>query len=159
MTERTRGYAHRIDVPVDVRAVWDALTTAPAIGLWCSPDAGIDARPGGSFHANVDRITQFEAHIDLYVPLRRMRLIHLTSPLLPSAESAIVDDFMLEGAEGAATLRLLGSGFPTDASWDVMYLRRRTGWERALARLKVVLTRAATSPGDAAPGNARAGRS
>lgn len=118
------------------------MTTA-AVGLWCSPDAAIDARPGGSFRANVDRVTEFEAHIDVYVPERRMRLIHLPSPALPAAGIAIVDDFLLDGTPRGATLRLLGSGFPADEAWDAVYLRRRTGWERALARLKVLIERKA----------------
>jgi hypothetical protein len=81
-----------------------------------------------------------------------MRLIHLPSPALPAAESALVDDFMLDERPGGATLRLLGSGFPADESWDAVYLRRRTGWERAMARLKVLVEREAPHAPDAAGG-------
>ncbi|HTX23084.1 MAG TPA: SRPBCC domain-containing protein [Steroidobacteraceae bacterium] len=140
MTERTRGYAHRIDIVAAPSSAWAALTSSAALSQWCSAGAAIDARPGGSFRASVDRVTEFEAHIDIYLPQRRMRLLYLPSPALPP-DSAIADDFVLDGGEGRAIVRLLGSGIPSDAAWDDMYLRLRTGWERALARLKVHVER------------------
>ncbi|MGH8220002.1 MAG: SRPBCC family protein [Steroidobacteraceae bacterium] len=143
MTERTRGYAHRVDVAAAARAVWDALTDSHSLNLWCAPGARISARPGGSFRANVDRVTETEALIDIYEPPRRMRLIHLPSPEIASSRAALVDDFMLDEASGGATLRLLGSGFPSEELFDAIYLRRRIGWQRALARLKVLVEGAA----------------
>ncbi len=147
MTDRTRGYAtrgyaHRIDVAAPAPAVWIALTTSAALDRWCSAGAKIDARPGGSLRASVDRVTEFEAHIDVYTPQRRMRLIHLPSPALPSTDSPLVDDFVLETLGDGTIVRLLGSGIPSDSAWDAVYLRLRTGWERAMARLKVYTERA-----------------
>jgi uncharacterized protein YndB with AHSA1/START domain len=143
MTGRTRGYAHRIDVAAAVPAVWNALTDSRFLALWCSPRAEISARPGGAFRANVDRITETEAHIDIFEPHRRLRLIHLPSSGIPTTQATLVDDFILDEAPGGATLRLLGSGFPSEEDWDAIYLRRRTGWQHALARLKVVVEREA----------------
>lgn len=137
MTDRTRGYAHRIDVVAPVSLLWEALTTTAELEEWCSPGARIDARPGGSFRASVDRVTEIEAHIDVYSPQRRLRLIHLPSPALPAIDSAIVDDFVLESCGEATIVRLLGSGIPSGSAWDAIYVRVRTGWERAMARLKV----------------------
>jgi len=143
MTGRTRGYAHRIDVSAAVPAVWNALTDSRLLVLWCSPGAEISARQGGSFRANVDRITETEAHIDVYEPHRRLRLIHLPSSGIPDSQATLVDDFILDEAPGGATLRLLGSGFPSEEDWDAIYLRRRTGWQHALTRLKVLVEREA----------------
>jgi len=143
MTGRTRGYAHRVDVAAAVTSVWSALTNSRSLALWCSANAEINARPGGSFRANVDRITETEAHIDVYEPERRMRLIHLPNIGIPNSEATLVDDFMLDEAPGGATLRLLGSGFPAEELWDAFYLRRRAGWKSALARLKVLVEREA----------------
>jgi uncharacterized protein YndB with AHSA1/START domain len=139
MAERTRGYALRIDIAVDKGRVWQALTTSPALVRWCSPSAEISARTGGIFRASVDRVTELEAHIDVFEPERRLRLIYLPSPALPPAETALVDDFMLDGNERNTIVRLLGSGFPTDSAWDPVYMRLRVGWERAIARLKVLI--------------------
>jgi len=42
---------------------------------WCSPNAQIRAQKGGLFRASVDRVTELEAHIDVFDPGRRLRLI------------------------------------------------------------------------------------
>jgi uncharacterized protein YndB with AHSA1/START domain len=117
MKDRTRGYAHRIDLVADVQTVWGALTDPAQLKSWCSPKAEIRARAGGSFRACVDRVTELEAHIDVYEPGRRLRLIYLPSKALPPADSALVDDFILEPARAGGTiLRLLGSGVPGGAA-------------------------------------------
>jgi len=49
----------------------------------------------------------------------------------------IIDDFILEPEGDGTIVRLLGSGYPATVEWDVPYMRLRTGWQQALARLKV----------------------
>jgi uncharacterized protein YndB with AHSA1/START domain len=138
MAERTRGYAHRIDIVADVKRVWVALTETAELRRWCSPDAEMHAKSGGSFRGSVDRVVELDAHIDVFEPGRRLRLIYLPNAALPPAESAIVDDFLIQpNAKGGTLVRLLGSGIPGSPAWDTPYLRLRTGWERAMARLKV----------------------
>jgi uncharacterized protein YndB with AHSA1/START domain len=140
MSGRTRGYAHRIDIVAGAPQVWRALTDTESLRKWCSPDAQISAREGGHFRASVDRVTELEAHIDVLLPERRMRLIYLPSESLPENDSAIVDDFILDSSDASKTIvRLLGSGFPATPESDTVYLRLRTGWERAVARLKVLV--------------------
>jgi hypothetical protein len=139
MSGRTRGYAHRIDIAAGASVVWKILTTTECLRKWCSPDAQISAREGGLLRASVDRVAELEAHIDVLLPQRRMRIIYLPSAQLPQAGSAIVVDFILDSSDTSKTiLRLLGSGFPVSPEWDALYLRLRTGWERASARLKVL---------------------
>ncbi len=96
MKDKTRGYAHRIDLTADVQTVWRALTDPALLAAWCSPKAEIRARAGGLFRACVDRVTELEAHIDVCEPGRRLRLIYLPSAALPAADSALIDDFILE---------------------------------------------------------------
>lgn len=140
MKDRTRGYAHRIDLTVDVQTVWRALTDPAVLVTWCSPKAEIRARAGGLFRACVDRVTELEAHIDVYEPGRRLRLIYLPSTKLPPADSALIDDFILEPVRAGGTiLRLLGSGIPGAPEWDTQYLRLRTGWQAAMTRLKALI--------------------
>jgi hypothetical protein len=107
------------------------------LARWCAPGAQIRAKPGGLFRASVDRVTELEASIDVFEPGRRLRLIYLPSPALPPAESAIVADFIMEAAPSGSIVRVLGSGVPDGADWDLPYKRMRIGWERAMARLKV----------------------
>jgi len=82
-------------------------------------------------------MTELEAHIDVYEPGRRLRLIYLPSAALPPTDSAIIDDFILEPAAPGTIFRLLGSGIPTTAEWDMQYKRLRLGWQAAMTRLKV----------------------
>ena len=49
MSERSRGYAHRVDINADVARVWRTR---------CSPDAELQPRQGGLFRAKVDRVTE-----------------------------------------------------------------------------------------------------
>lgn len=139
MADRTRGYAHRIDLKADVPAVWQALTDQAMLAAWCSPRAEIRARPGGHFRACVDRVTELEAHIDVFEPERRMRLIYLPSRALPPADSALIDDFILDRARSGTILRLLGSGIPGSPDWDAQYLRLKTGWQAAMTRFKALV--------------------
>jgi uncharacterized protein YndB with AHSA1/START domain len=138
MTDRTRGYAHRIDIDADAARVWRALTEPALLSRWCARGSTIKAREGGSFLAHFEGDYTLDAHIDVFLPGRRLRLVHLRSPQLPDGDSVIVDDFLIEGTE-QVILRLLGSGFPDSGAWDGAYRELRRSWERALARLKVLL--------------------
>lgn len=137
MGDKERGYAHRVDVLADASEVWRALTEVPLLRAWCSPAADIRARAGGLFRACVDRVTEFEAHIDVFEPPRRLRLLYLPSAALPHAGTVMIDDFILDRVAGGTIVRLLGSGVPATAEWDTQYWRLRTSWQQALTRLKV----------------------
>jgi len=138
MADRTRGYAHRVDIAANAQRVWRALTDQTLLVRWCAPDARIRPFAGGSFRASVDRVTELEAHIDVFDEGRRIRMIFLPSASLPKADdTAVVTDFILEERPTGSILRVLGSGIPGDEAWDTQYMRLRTGWERAMARLKV----------------------
>jgi uncharacterized protein YndB with AHSA1/START domain len=137
MKDRARGYAHRIDIAADAQKVWRALTEAEHLARWCSPGAEIRARQGGLFRASVDRVTELEAHIDVFEPGRRLRLIYLPTPALPPSDTTFVDDFILDTDDSGTILRLLGSGIPATEEWNTQYLRLRLGWRQAMTRLKV----------------------
>jgi uncharacterized protein YndB with AHSA1/START domain len=146
MAHHTRGYAHRVDLRADVVDVWQSLIEPARLARWYAPQARVDAREGGSFWMRVDADLTREAHIDVYQPPRRLRLIYMPLPGQPSEDTVIVDDFLLHSeaatAETGGTLtilRLLGSGIPEGKQWDPLYLKLRNGWERALLRLKASL--------------------
>jgi len=143
MSAKERGYAHRVDVLAGAQQVWQALTDGGQLARWCAPDAAISPRQGGLFRASVDRVTEFEAHIDVFEPPRRLRLMYLPSPALPPAATVHVDDFILESAGGGTIVRLLGSGVPATPEWDTQYLRLRASWQQALSRLKVLVEKQA----------------
>lgn len=136
----TRGYAHLVEVNVPVARVWRAITDPALVRIWSGQDAEIDAREGGLYRIG-PRNGGREAHIDIFDLNRRLRLIYLPTPDLPSSGSAVVDDFLLDVRKGSGTtsLRLLGSGVPEAPSWDRLYVKMRVGWERSMARIKVTL--------------------
>lgn len=148
MGEKVRGYAHRVDIAADSAQVWRALTEPQSLTRWCSPEAELQPRQGGLFRARVDRVTELEAHIDVFDAGRRLRLIYLPNPALPRADSVMTDDLIVEGVPGGTVVRLLGSGIPGDTEWDTQYWRLRTSWLAALNRLKV-LVEAQQRPGAA----------
>jgi uncharacterized protein YndB with AHSA1/START domain len=138
MRDRARGYAHRVDIVADAGQVWRTLTEPEFLVRWCSPRAQIRAQQGGLFRASVDRVIELEAHIDIFDPGRRLRLIYLSTPALPPTDDPLVDDFILDAKEPVTILRLLGSGFPATEQWNRQYQRLKLGWQQALTRLKVL---------------------
>ncbi|MGH8304770.1 MAG: SRPBCC family protein, partial [Steroidobacteraceae bacterium] len=121
MSEKDRGYAHRVDIRADASQVWRLITAAQSLALWCAPGAELQPRQGGVFRARVDRLTEFEAHIDVFEPGRRLRLIYLPNAALPRADTVLVDDLILEAVPGGTIVRLLGSGVPGTLEWDTQY--------------------------------------
>ena len=113
----------------------------------------MDAREGGSYWFRPEPDLTREAHIDVFQPPRRLRLIYMPMADLPDDEGVIVDDFLLDAhnparadAERGTVLRLLGSGVPETRAWETMYVRLRNGWERALLRLKASLEKSPSAP-------------
>ena len=145
MADRTRGYAHRIDVRAPLELLWRGLIEPALLAQWYGPSARVDAKMGGSYVVRADRDLQREAHIDVFEAGRRLRLIYMPPPELPPSDSVMVDDFILDTEPDAAVLRLLGSGIPAVVAWDPYYMRLRGGWGQALARLKVCVEKLARS--------------
>lgn len=137
----TRGYAHLVEVNVPVARVWSALTDPRLVQVWSGRPAEIDPREGGRYRLGNSQSGAREAHIDIFDVNRRLRLIYLASPDDPTGDAAVVDDFILDARKGPsiASLRLLGSGVPESPEWDRTYVHLRMGWERNMARIKVML--------------------
>lgn len=129
--------------------VWRALIDPAILAKWYVPNARIDAREGGSYWTRLDAKLEREAHIDIFKPPNRLRLLYMPLTSLPDNGSVLVDDFLLDIDQAASRaagtnvtiVRLMGSGVPDGREWDAMYMRLRGGWERALMRLKVSFER------------------
>jgi uncharacterized protein YndB with AHSA1/START domain len=141
MAERTRGYAHRIEVHAPPEMLWQGLVDPLKLRLWFGPEARVAAREGGSYHVRAASDLDREAHIDVFEPGRRLRLIYMPPRSLPGNDAVLVDDFVITREGPLAVLHVLGSGFPVEEEWDMYYNRLRTGWPRALGRLKVLTER------------------
>jgi len=160
---QTRGYVHRVDIRAELEDVWRALIDPAILARWHVPNARVDARVKGSYWTRWDGNLVREAHIDVFQPPRRLRLIYMPLPGLPDDGAVLVDDFLIDRDEAASRhmganmtiVRLMGSGIPDAREWDSMYVRVRSGWERALLRLKVSFERSDT-PAPKRPGAAQA---
>jgi uncharacterized protein YndB with AHSA1/START domain len=139
MAERPRGYALRVDIAADAPRVWRAFTDPQCMARWCSPDARLTLRTGGSFRASFEPQHESAAHIDVFDVGRRIRLIYLPSPSMPAGDTAIVDDIMLESRPPLTVVRVLGAGFSAGPEHEAAARRHNGGWRRALARLKVMV--------------------
>jgi uncharacterized protein YndB with AHSA1/START domain len=143
MAARTLGYAHRIDVLAPRELVWRGLVEPALLAQWYGPDARVAARAGGSYWIRADADLVREAHIDVFDPGRRLRLIYMPQPQLSPTDGVVVDDFLLDSDGASTSLRLLGSGYPDSEDWERLYRRLRQGWPRAFARLKIAIERLA----------------
>ena len=47
MAERTRGYAHRIEINAPLEMVWRGLIDPLKLRLWFGPEARVTPREGG----------------------------------------------------------------------------------------------------------------
>ena len=136
----TRGYAHLVEIGVPVGRIWRALTEPALIRIWSGQEAEIDARKGGLYRIGKRHTGGREAHIDIFDPNRRLRLIYMHGADSPPADSAVVDDLLLDmRKDGTASLRVLGSGVPDASVWDKPYVRMRMNWEKSLGRMKAAL--------------------
>ncbi len=139
MKNAHRSYALRNDIEAPVVRVWTAWINPASLARWCAPSASIRAQAEGSFRVRFDSAVEIDAHIDVFEPGQRLRLILLSGSSAPAFDGVEIDDFLFE-ADGARTrLRLLNSGLPNEPGWDHYYARKRVHWQRALARLKVFL--------------------
>ena len=70
-----------------------------------APPATVEARPGGVYRFEHAHAGRRDAHIDVFEPPRRLRLIHFTQPDWPAGGEAVpVDDVMLTSRDGGTVV-------------------------------------------------------
>lgn len=136
---RDRGYASRVDVRAPRARIWQALIDPQHLKMWYAQDARVSARLNGGYWVRLGPKLERQAHIDVFEPERRLRLIYMQPAGMPPTDSAIVEDFLLSDEAENTVVRVLGSGVPADPAWNPFYVLLKTGWERTLPRMKVLL--------------------
>ena len=139
MSAGYRSFAYRTDIGVPVERVWRAFTDSRVLERWTVPGATVTPREQGRVHIVFGADFEMDAHIDVLVTPRRMRLILLPTRGMPGNDAVIIEDFLFEKNGQASVVRLLSSGVPSAQSWVTYYLHKRRFWELALTRLKVFL--------------------
>jgi uncharacterized protein YndB with AHSA1/START domain len=134
-----RSFAYRIDIAAPTERVWRAFTDGAALERWSVAGATIQPRENGKLLAPFGDLVTVDAHIDVFQPSQRMRLLHMPTRGMPPTESVVVEDFLFEREKQGTVVRLLSSGVPSSQAWVTYYLNKRRYWELALTRLKVFL--------------------
>ena len=139
MSAGYRSFAYRTDIGVPVERVWRAFTDSRVLERWTVPGATVTPREQGRVHIVFGASFEMDAHIDVLVTPRRMRLILLPTRGMPGTDAVIIEDFLFEKNGADSVVRLLSSGVPSAKAWVTYYLHKRRFWELALTRLKVFL--------------------
>jgi hypothetical protein len=147
MTERSRGYALRFEISASARQIWDVLLAPQLQVVWHPPGVEIDARQGGVWRMRLNDQIEREAHIDVFLPPYRMRLVYMPVPSVSSDDAVLVDDIIIDASrEGTTRLCVLGSGFPARFEWVEFYAQVQAMWRQACSRVKILAEKRAALP-------------
>lgn len=151
MRDRIEREMH-VRAPVD--RVWQVITDPAYVARWFGDTAQIDLRPGGAaafgwsgydpcaglFHATVERVE----------PPREFAFRWVRDPGVPAGADVVstLVEFSLSPAPGGTLLRLVESGFATDAH----RAGNDEGWTEELAELVAFAEAGAEPERRAAPG-------
>jgi uncharacterized protein YndB with AHSA1/START domain len=141
MSRKTRSIETEIRIEAPVDAVWSALTRAEELVRWFPLDAG--ENPDGSLWMSWGEGFRFQGCVAESDPPSRLRFVFSQPPpgrdpasLEPEDLAQIATEYVLESEGSTTLLRLVHSGFGTDAEWDDQFEGTRTGWEVELRGLR-----------------------
>ncbi len=142
--ERRIETSVELDAPAD--AVWAALTDAQELSNWFPPFAEVKPGVGGHIRCVWDEKQDWTTPIGAWEPNKHLRVVWSEATPPEKAEQtkkdgcyapfAIAVDYYLEDHGSKTTLRLVHSGFSSDAAWDNQYDGTRRGWAFELRGLK-----------------------
>jgi len=142
MRPAPRGYVQTLRCEAATERIWQALVQPELLGLWHAEEAVVDPRQGGRYGYRSRLFGRREAHIDLFEPGRRLRLVFEANPSWPPAgNEVIVEDFLIDvhptgTRRTLGQLRLIGSGVPAVPEWDPVLKRLQAGWAVAFSYLQ-----------------------
>jgi uncharacterized protein YndB with AHSA1/START domain len=121
-------------------ALWRALTDPQALRAWFATEAVVEPREGGRYSTVSRLFGRRDAQIERFDPCKRLELLYDPSPEWPKlADSAVVENFIIDERKGQRWLRVMGSGVPAGEEWAKHFVRLRTGWALAFAQLQLRL--------------------
>ena len=139
MRPAQRGYMQSLQCKAQRGILWQALIQPEALKLWHAQEAEVDPRQGGRYQYRSRLFGRRSAHIDVFDPGRRLRLVFDPNPAWPSGDSVIVEGFLLDSRDTGgmhSRLRLLGSGVPAVPEWNTTLKRLQAGWAVAFGYLQ-----------------------
>jgi uncharacterized protein YndB with AHSA1/START domain len=139
MRPAQRGDLQSLRCGAPAERLWQALVQPEALKLWHADEAEIDPRQGGRYSYRSRLFGVRHAHIDVFDPERRLRLVYDPNPSWPPGNTVIVEDFLIDTRDtgaGNSLLRLLGSGVPAVSEWNATLKRLQAGWAVAFSYLQ-----------------------
>ena len=137
---QTRSHEHRVTLPVPTDRVWQAITDPAELTNWFPLEAAAMPGEGGSL---TYRWGAFEGtcEIQIWRPSAHLRTSWIEGPGADSGRRPLAVDWFLESDREGTILRLVHSGFGTDADFDDEFDGTRRGWRYELGSLRHYLTR------------------
>ena len=131
---RTAEGEIEIDAPIE--RVWRALTEARELERWFPLEARVEPGEGGSMWLSWRNEFAGASQILKWQP---PHLLRTAWQFHPDDSAAQVTDYILEARGGRTRLRVVTSGFPSDASWDEWIEGTVRGWRFELQSLRTYL--------------------
>lgn len=133
----TRSHDNEIEIDAPPADVWRALTEGEELTRWFAVAAEVEPGEGGCWKVSWDESPLIQlGRIDVWQPSRRLRMVHEST----RGDEAVVrvEDFELVAVEGGARtlLRVVSSGFGSDASWDDEFEGTKNGWAVFIRNLR-----------------------
>lgn len=151
----SREIEKEILILAPVEEVWKALTDAELLTRWFPLEAKVTPGEGGAIWMSWKNEYQFNTPIAAWKPNKHLRLIYMEptpaakpgEPGMPfEVPHQVALDYYLDGKGGETMLRLVHSGFSTDADWDGQYDATISGWDFQIEGLKLYLERHRGTP-------------
>lgn len=133
----SRSHKNEIEIAAPPADVWRALSEGEALARWFATAAEVEAGVGGRWKVSWDDTPPAEyGRIETWEPGRRLSLVYLSTR--DGEQQRLVQDIELEALDGGARtrVRVVASGFSSDASWDDEFEGTRNGWAVFLCNLR-----------------------
>lgn len=127
----TRSHETIIEIDAPIEEVWKAITESREVERWLAPKAEVTPGVGGTFFVSWGPGMEGTGLIEVWEPNRHLRVIESRH-----APARVVEDFYLESKDGKTVLRLVHSGFSTDAAWDGEFEGTKSGWPGMFRTMK-----------------------
>jgi len=145
MATKTRSIEREIFIDADIETVWRAITEAREIVHWFAPIA--ESKPGVGGYIQLDWNlnaadpshdvrTKSPCHIVEWEAPHRLLMTWRDAP---GGEHELPVEIRLSRRDSGTLLRLVHSGFLSDASWDEEFESHGRGWSYELRSLRFYL--------------------
>lgn len=136
----TRRFETQINIAATRDAVWNAISNGKELRRWFAPEASAEQSVGGEIVWNWEAHHRWPQRIEILEPGKRLRTRYDSGvDDGVGGKKPLFIDFLLEGEGGMTTLRLVQSGFGSEAGFDAEYDGISHGWPVELRSLRLYL--------------------